>query len=188
MLDNIDIETELKMTALMDSNYPESFFINEVAKSDMNIAMNIAMKVFNDTYKKGKKHRLYTIKLRNVMKPFLDEYFKRFSHKHIIILNIITNGIKGYWIGLYKKHHKQIEKEIEKELNEKDNIEREDTFNSIMKELDNLLENTIPLIDKRLTKLGIKKTEIKKKEEVKVDCYCGGLLCFCVDLKGNYIR
>ena len=169
MMDNIETETEMKMTALMDSKYPDYFFMNEVAKSDMNSAMNLAIHIFNKHYKKDKKHRLYKLKLSNVMKPFVDEYFKRFSHKHMIILNIITNGIKGYWINLYKKHHKE--------------IEREQSFTNIMKELDHLLKVSIPKIDERLKNLGIKKKEVEV-----VKCSCGGILCFCVDLKGNYIR
>tara|TARA_R100001369_G_scaffold26432_1_gene47729 strand:+ start:141 stop:728 length:588 start_codon:yes stop_codon:yes gene_type:complete len=182
----------IKIEALKYNKPNEDYFLDLLLKSkEFRAPVLSVVQIFKRTTKLKVNSKSYKFKLGKALEVFLEEIIKQYVHRHLVIMNVITNGITKYWIDKYEFY--------------KDDIERELSYEKIMNDLDELLTNDIPKINDRLKNLdyiSIKpKVELKlePKVEPKVEpivikpimkCRCSSneFMCFCVDEDRNWIN
>lgn len=169
---------EIKSQALYDTKPNNDFFLDTILDDQlMKPAILAVIEVLKQTSKYKQGTKVFNFKLGKAMLPFIEESIKKYVHKHIIISNLIITGIEKYW----------------KEKKENIIVMVEDTYETLMKDLDELLFTTIPKIDKSLTKLNYKPKVYKEPqvyEELHEKCYCSNneIMCFCIKKNGEWFK
>ena len=178
----------IKTQALYDNKPEDAYFLDEILLDKKMIpVIQRVCKVhkLSSRHKPGSK--FFNFKLGKAMIPFIDEYVKKYVHRHLIIQNVIIMSIENYW----KNKPKEVIEEMIPLI----------SYDQIMKDLDILLNTSIPSISKQLEKLNYKPRQSKVEEVIEpkvtlvepkvVLCKCNRneTFCFCWNhLKKTWVR